>query len=266
MPSPFPGMDPYLEVPRRWLDFHNSLAAEIRSRLNEQLDPRYAAWLTTYVAYEAIEVAWQRTIQPEVYVSKASTPRAERTTVVGTLAPAPVRSAVPTEAAVQLYRVEIRMTGDEELVTVIEILSPANKRAGHDDCREYQRNRLALLRSSVHLVEIDLLRGGERPPLTVPMPAAPYYAVVSRAEIRPTVDVWPIQLAEPLPLLPVPLMEPDPDTPLDLAAAFASVYERGPYARVIDYHEPPPPPPLSPEERAWVAALLQGDERPGAPR
>src|SRR5438445_6150737 len=108
MPSPFPGMDPYLELPRRWLDFHNALAAEIRSMLNGQLDPRYAAWLTTYVAYEAVEVAWQRTIQPDIFVSKTPVPREERSTAVGTLIPAPVRSAVPAEAAVQLYRVEIR--------------------------------------------------------------------------------------------------------------------------------------------------------------
>lgn len=266
MPSPFPGMDPYLEAPRRWLDFHNSLAAEIRSALNEQLDPKYAAWLTTYVAYEAVGVAWQRGIQPDVYVSKAPTEREERFTEVGTLAPAPVQSAVPIEAAVQIYRVEIRMTADEELVTVIEILSPANKRAGHDDCREYQRKRLAVLCSAVHLVEIDLLRRGERPPLTVPVPAAPYYGVVSRAERRPTVDVWPIQLSERLPVLPVPLMAPDPDTPLDLMAAFESVYDRGPYARAINYQEPPPPPPLSPEERAWMAELLHWNERPEEPR
>jgi hypothetical protein len=259
-------MDPYLEVPRRWLDFHNTLAAEIRSRLNEQLDPKYAAWVTTYIVYEEVEVAWQRTIQPDVYVAKTARPREERSAAVGTLAPAPVQSAVPLEAAVHLYRVEIRMTADEELVTVIEILSPSNKRAGHDDSREYQRKRLAVLRSSVHLVEIDLLRGGERPPLTVPVPAAPYYAVVSRAQQRPTVDVWPIQLSERLPVIPVPLMEPDPDTPLDLAGAFASVYDRGPYARVIDYREPPPPPPLSTNERAWVAELLHWSESPEEPR
>lgn len=77
-------------------------------------------------------------------------------------------------------------------------------------------------------MEIDLLRGGERPSLTRPVPVAPYYAVVSRAASRPTVDVWPIRLTEPLPVLPVPLMEPDPDTSLDLEAAFASVYDRGP--------------------------------------
>lgn len=97
-------MDSYLEEPRRWQDFHNTLAAEIQSRLNEQLDPKYAAWLTTYVAYEAVEVGWQRTIQPYVYVSKVSPPREERSAGVGTLAPAPVQSAVPAEAAVQLHR------------------------------------------------------------------------------------------------------------------------------------------------------------------
>jgi hypothetical protein len=210
MPSPFPGMDPYLELPRLWLDFHNSLATEIRSILNEQLEPKYAAWVTGEVDY-----------QPE-----------------------------------------IRTTADEELVTVIEILSPSNKRAGHPDHQKYLRKRLALLRSSVHLVEIDLLRAGERPPLTIPVPAAPYYAVVSRAESRPTDDVWPIQLAEPLPPLPVPLLEPDPDTSLDLAAAFASVYDDGPYARVIDYQQPPPPPRLSPREQAWLAELLHWDRRP----
>jgi len=256
-------MDPYLELPRYWLDFHNSLAAEIRSRLNRQLGPQYAAWVTTYVTHEAVGVARRRTLQPDVYVSTTATPREARPVAVHTLAPAPVQSAVPFEAAVRLYRVEVRTTADDELVTVIEILSPANKRAGHDDYRKYQRKRLALLRSSVHLVELDLLRGGERPPLTLPVPAAPYYAVVSRAESRPTVDVWPMPLAEPLPSLPVPLLEPDPDTWLDLAAAFASVYDDGPYARVIDYRQPPPPPPLSPAEHAWVAARLHWDEPPG---
>jgi len=247
-------MDPYLELPRRWQHFHNALADEVGTMLNSQLGPKYAAWLTTYVAYEAVEVAWQRTIQPDVFVSRTPGAGEAGSGAVATLAPAPVRSALPTEAAVQLYRVEIRMTADEQLVTVIEILSPANKRAGHEDCREYQRN---LVRSSVHLLEIDLLRGGERPPLAEPVPSAPYYAVLSRAELRPIVEVWPVQLTERLPVLPVPLMEPDPDVTLNLGAAVAAVYERGPYARVIDYHEPPPPPPLSPGEAAWVESLLR---------
>jgi hypothetical protein len=221
MASPFPGMDPYLETPRHWLDFHHALAAEIRSLLNVSLGPGYAAWLDSYAAYETVEVA--RLL----------------------------------EAPAQLFRVEIRTTGDDQLVTAIEILSPANKRAGHDDCLEYQRKRRALLRSSAHLMEIDLLRGGERPPLEKPVPAAPYYVVLSRADRRATVEVWPIQLKDPLPVLPVPLLEPDPDVPLDLGAAVGSVYDSGPYQRVINYQEPPPPPPLAPEEAAWVEQRLQ---------
>lgn len=149
------------------------------------------------------------------------------------------------------------MTGNEQLVTVIEILSRSNKRPGHAEWEKYQRKRMDLLHSSVHLLEIDLLRAGERPPLTRPVPPAPYYAVLSRAETRPTVDVWPIQLSEALPLLPVPLMAPDADARLDLGAAVATVYDRGPYSRVIDYREPPPLPPLSPEEQAWVETLLR---------
>jgi hypothetical protein len=260
MPSPFPGMDPYLETPRRWQHFHNDLAAEIQSALNRDLDPRYGAWLTSSVAYEAVEVARMRIIQPDVSVWQSPSPQGGPPAAVATIAPAPVQSAIFMEVPVQLFRVEIRTTAQDQLVAVIEILSPSNKRSGHEDCSEYRRKRRDLFRSSAHLMEIDLLRGGERPPLAEPVPAAPYYVVLSRAEQRPRVDVWPIQLADLLPTLPVPLQDPDPDVPLDLGAAVASVYERGPYRRVIDYREPPPPPPLSEEDAAWVERRLHGQQ------
>jgi hypothetical protein len=75
---------------------------------------------------------------------------------------------------------------------------------------------------------------------------------LSRADRRPHVAVWPIQLWDKLPLLPVPLLEPDPDVPLDLAQAVTAVYQRGGYASLIDYSQLPPPPPLSDEETAWL--------------
>ncbi len=259
MPSPFPGMDPYLETPRRWQHFHNDLAAEIQSQLNRALDPRYAAWLTAYAAYETVEIARPRAIQPDVAVWKLPHRDGQQRggAALLTIAPAPVLSAIPLEVPVQRYRVELRTVAGEELVTVIEILSPANKRAGHDDRAEYLRKRRDLLRSAVHLLEIDLLRGGERPPLEEPVPPSPYVITLSRAERRPVVEVWPLALAAPLPVLPVPLLEPDADAPLDLGAAVASVYERGPYARTIDYREPPPPPPLASDEAAWVEERLR---------
>jgi hypothetical protein len=115
-----------------------------------------------------------------------------------------------------------------------------------------------VLRSSFHLVELDLLRGGERPPLDRPVPPAPYYVTLARANRRPRAEVWPIQLFEPLPVLPVPVLEPDPDVALDLGAAVASVYERGRYSRQIDYRKLPPLPPLPAEEFKRATELLAG--------
>jgi hypothetical protein len=263
MPSPFPGMDPYLETPRRWVDFHNDLAAEIRAGLNRSLDPRYLASLTSSVAYEVVEIARRRSVQPDVSVWRSQQPADGSPTAVATIAPAPVKSSVPLETVIQLYRVEIQTVAEEQLVTVIEILSPSNKRADHEDCAEYHRKRRDLLPSSVHRLEIDLLRGGARPPLAEPAPSAPYYVALSRENRRPIVEVWPIQLADRLPVIPVPLLEPDPDVPLDLGSAVASVYERGAYERAIDYHSPPPPPPLSAEEMAWVEQLLREHHESG---
>lgn len=148
-----------------------------------------------------------------------------------------------------------------ELVTAIEILLPVNKQSSHEAYLDYLRKRRELLRSAAHLVEIDLLRGGERPPLDEPAPpAASYYVTLRRAEQRPQVEVWPIQLQDRLPTVPVPLSQPDPDASLDLAAAVAAVYERGGYASLIDYRRPPPPPKLSEVDALWLDRWLRQQE------
>lgn len=256
MSSPFPGMDPYIETPELWSDFHNNLASEIQAHLNRLIQPHYFARLTPYVTYEVVEVGQVHGVRPDVGVWQLQTVPGESQTSTATIAPAPVESLVALEIPLRLHRVEIRATASQQLVTVVEILSPVNKRPSHDAYLAYQRKRRDILRSEVHLLEIDLLRGGERPPLARPVPAAPYYIVLSRANRRPTVEVWPMQLADRLPVLPVPLLEPDPDVPLDLGAVVASVYERGAYTSQIDYQQPPPPPVLSKPEVDWLRVLL----------
>jgi hypothetical protein len=211
MPSPFPSMDPFIESRRIWSDFHLDLAAEIRAHLNAQIQPGYYATAVTYVTYDVI--------------------------------------MVPLEVPVRLARVEVREADADTLVTAIEILSPINKRLGRER-QKYLRKRRALLRSEVHVMELDLLRGGERSPLETSLPPAPYYVTLARVEHRPYVDVWPIQLTTRLPVLPVPLSAPDPDVPLDLGTLVSAVYERGGYATRIDYRQPVPPPPLAPEQQA----------------
>jgi hypothetical protein len=260
MASPFPGMDPFLEQPDVWLDFHNNLAVEIQGRLNAVIPPAYYAGLGSYVTYDVLDVqlglpAPRRAIRPDVDVwqSRPDAGRAEPAAVIAT--PPSNTAAVPVEVPVELWSVEVHSAANRELVTVVEVLSPVNRRPGHPANTYYLRKRSEILRSPVHLLEIDLLRAGERAPLLPAPPATPYYAMLSRAETRPEADVWPIELADRLPVLAVPLRPPDADVPLDLGAAVAAVYERGGYATRIDYTAPPPPP-LDAAYARWVESTL----------
>ena len=257
MPSPLPGMDPYIEHREIWPDFHGDAAAEIRARLNGSIQPAYVARLVPYVTYDVVEVAKPKSVYPDVGIYQQQVRHGVRESATDVvITPPPVESWVELEIPLEIFSVEIRSVRALELVTAIEILSPVNKRPGHDAQSDYLRKRRELLRSSAHLIEIVLLRGGQRSPLETPVPSAPYYVTLSRWEERPRVAVWPIQLSEKLPVIPIPLREPDPDVPLDLGAIVASIYERGGYASLIDYHQPPPPPPLSPDESVWLEALL----------
>lgn len=250
--SPFPGMDPYLEQPDLWSDFHNNLASEIQSQLNRQIQPRYFARLIPTVTYEDVEIGWTRAIRPDVSVSQSFTPSTELLVAAASPVATPVESEILLELPLTLFHIEIRTRSEEKLVTVIEILSPVNKRPRYDAFDEYLHKRRQILRAPVHLLEIDLLRGGKRPPLNKPVPDAPYYITLSRVETRPRVQVWPMQLRDTLPVVPVPLLSPDPDASINLSMAVVAVYERAAYGQQIDYREPVPPPRLSPKDKTWV--------------
>lgn len=256
MPSPFPGMDPYIEQSRLWVDFHSNLASEIQAELNGQIRPVYFARLTPYTTYEAIELFRSRrqAIRPAVGVLReVAAPYYAGNVAV--LDP-PIESEISMDDLLDFLGVEILRSGDEQLITAIEILSPVNKRPGHDAHWDYRRKRRNLLRSDVHFLEIDLLRGGERTLLEHLAPDTPYCISLSRADDRPYISVWPIPLNSRLPTIPVPLDFGDPDAVLPLGQIVASVYERGGYDAQIDYRQPVPPPALSDEEAAWVDQLL----------
>lgn len=263
MPSPFPGMDPYIEQPSLWGDFHNNLASQIQAQLNPQIRPNYFARLIPYVTYETVAIGTKQGSYPDVSVFQATRPLpppfiASTGTPMAVLEPpTAVESEVEIDFPFRQHSVEIYTAVDQELVTVIEILSPVNKRVGHEAYQHYLEKRRHILRArQVHLLEIDLLRGGKRPPLTRPVPEAPYYVMLSRTETRPRVKVWPIQIYEPLPIIDVPLRQPDPDVPLDLGGAVAAVYDLGAYDVQLDYQDAPPLPKLSEEQTRWVQQLL----------
>ena len=244
MPSPFPGMDPYIEHHSLWGDFHNNLASQIQAQLNAVIRPNYYARTIPYVTYETLEIGRATKTYPDVSVfqnlpsiKEASIEYATSATVL-VEPPMPVESEVPVEEPLTLHFVEVHTAGTDDLVAVIEILSPINNRPGRDGYEKYLRKRQQILNTdTIHLIEIDFLRSGTRPPLLKAVPDASYYILLSRAEARPRVTVWPIQLDDRLPTIPVPLNNPDPDAMLDLDQAIKDVYERCAYDLQINYSE-----------------------------
>lgn len=260
----FPGMDPYLEDPAIWRGFHHGLAEEIRSRLNMDLSDKYYADVDVHTTFEEVHVGKAKPIIPDVAIvaqpynvpmgSAAPVAVAEPAEVI-----APVRRVVHI-SPVTLRAVHIYITETNELITSIELLSPYNKRG--EGLAEYRRKRSTLLASNVHLVEIDLLRGGQRVGSEVqgpPFDEADYILLVHRGfESNPGVwsDIWPVTLDKPLPTLPIPLEPPDADVWLDMNAVVRTVYERAAYSRRIDYRQPAPPPALRPVMTQWLEAYL----------
>lgn len=252
MPSPFPGMDPFLEASLRG-SVHAQLSAEIARQLAPVLSPRYVALtMERFVLDEPDGVSVSTTsLYPDVAVAKSGElPISGHATAVAA-APLRLATVVPVRAS-QVF-VEIRDTAKRRLVTVIEVLSRSNKRL--PGRREYLARRQRILLSPVHLMEIDLLRGGRRVPMRQPLPVVPYFVLLSRAQNRPVTDVWPIRLQDPLPVVPVPLLPNDDDIPLDLQVAFASIYDLLRFDLSVDY-EAPLEPPLDTEDSAWVQARL----------
>lgn len=253
MPSPFPGMDPYLEG-SLWTTLHHSLATEIVRQLAPKLRPRYVALPVERFVMDVAGGVTVTTVSvyPDVGVVETQQ-QAQKPAETATVS-APLRLATVMPEAVPHVTVEIRDTRQRQLVTAIEILSPTNKRG--EGRREYLTKRQRLLLSSVHLIEIDLLRTGERVPMQHALPNAPYFVFLSRAEDRPIMEVWPIALHAPLPTVPVPLLSSDRDVLLDLQAAFTAAYDLPGYDLIVDYTQPPDVP-FSEAEATWVAEHLQ---------
>lgn len=253
MPSPFPGMDPYLEGPL-WMTVHPQLGAEIARQLAPKLRPRYLALTTERFVLGTLDGVAIASLYPDVAVS--TMPLAPRTGAGAraAVAPAPLEVATVVPTLIPHVSVEIRDVQGRELVTAIELLSPTNKTG--EGRQEYLAKRRRILISTAHLVEIDLLREGERVPMQEALPFAPYFVFVGRAERRPITEVWSIRLEDRLPVVPIPLLPGDSDVQLDLQTALNTVYDVVGYDLAVDYSEPPPVR-LTPEETGWVHAHVR---------
>ena len=252
MPSPFPGMDPYLESPD-WTSVHAALAGEIIRQLAPRLRPRYRALPQRRFVAELDDTVG---ITPsDLYPDGAIAPSEIAEVTAGL--PLELRTVMP--APVPHVTVEIRSADGNRLVTAIEILSPTNKRG--KGRLEYLEKRQNILLSDTHLLEIDLLRRGQRLPMQEELPEAPYFVFLSRAGRRPLTEVWPIALEDPLPTVPVPLASGDFDVPLDLQQALQEVYDLLGFDLAINYAQPPEIP-LTAEQWQWARGILE----PSGPR
>jgi len=251
MASPIPGMDPYLEG-YLWPDVHNALANKIRQQLTPLLRPRYTARLGIYVVEDTTPESDVGIMYPTVNRLHIGSDDFSR--LGGTATKVATTKRFCDLVDIQLINVEIRDAASNQLVTSIEILSPVNKR--EPGLSAYRLKRGRLYQASVHLIEIDLIRRGTRPISHPRLQSAFYVIALTRSHARNT-DVWPFTLRDPLPTIPIPLLPPDDDVALDLAAAFTAIYAEAAYDLSIDYQQDPPPPVLAEEDRAWARELGQ---------
>jgi hypothetical protein len=246
-------MDPYLENSDLWLGFHNQLIAAIAGELSPRLRPRY------YVAVEG-RTFWDNTGdlkfagRPDISIARST---ARETTAEYIVTPhaqvVPVTLPIPDEIT-ETY-LEIRAVGEDRVITVLEILSPTNKRRGRG--REmYEEKRDLVLTTRTHLVEIDLLRGGEPMRMNQNGSRSHYRILISRAPKRPRADLYPFNVQQPIPDFDLPLQRDDAEPRVELNRILHELYDRAGYDLRINYKTDPEPP-LDGDDAIWLDNLLR---------
>ena len=244
-------MNPYFEQEGVWQDFHLKFLAAINERLVQQVRPKYIVKLEEHL-YVHESPAEPRRRVGRADLSLAAFPTATNPRVGGAILEAPAEIELAVQEVERVPFLEVRDRHGLELITVLELLSPSNKRPGGDR-DQYLAKRERLLAGQAHWVEIDLLRGGR------PMPAlnrldCAYSVVVSRTEERPRAGFWPIGLRERLPEIPIPLRSPDGDARVDLQEILHRVYDVYGYEDFL--YNGSPEPQLAPEDADWARRIV----------
>jgi hypothetical protein len=227
-------MDPFIED-QRWRDFHTTFTTMIREFLIPRVRPRYVIDVEEYV-YPSKDSDSYKLIEPDVSIVDRGIRDAPIATDAGstTLTMEPDVYTLPLPSRIRQPYLNICDKESRKVVTVIELLLPWNKTGGIGQ-NAYLNKRFNIFATPANLVELDLLRVGERLPTVEPLQSGDYYAFVCRRARIPKVDVYSWTLRQPMPRIPVPLDEDDPDVPLDLQTVFDSTYDRAGYDYRLDY-------------------------------
>ena len=253
MPSPLPGMNPYLEQEDVWHDFHERVIPEMAGAISVQVMPAYITKVDLHIFIRELPAEDRRLVGRGDFMVADTGSGRRPSQSASAVAVAPVYGRVASAVDIERQAfIEVRDRESRELITVVELLSPANKKNGPDR-EQYLSKRRQLLAASVNLVEIDLLRGLPRLPIEG-LPQCDYYVMVSRADERPEVKIWPFLLRDPIPVVPIPLRPSDSDVTLNIQQALHEVYRVAGYGLYM--YSGRPQPALTPEQAKWAAEFI----------
>jgi hypothetical protein len=238
MPSPFPGMYPYLEPV--WSCFVLPYLVELDHQLIDALSPDYYPLLDSY---KVVTLDSSLRFRPTPILIKERAGDGPE--------PIYVNHALPHAGGVSFIKIQDR--AERKTRAVVHLLDPIiKKRPGRI---RYLRWRAKMLKEPISFIEVDLLRKGRRPPMLDPYPAAPYCVMISEPELRPICEVWPIQLRQSLPTIAIRITDKC-TVKLDLQAAFTKAYDTGCFSRILDYKRKPSQP-LTPDDEQWINRIAQ---------
>lgn len=248
MASPFPSMDPFLEDPTLFPDFHFEMIGAIREQLAAKLEPDFFVHVEQRVYITEPDIERKQIVIADVTIVTPPQPSLRSTMTVPTVTtPTLLEPLYDTE--VREHYIEIYDSRNREVVTTIELLSPFDKNPHATGYDVFQRKRNSIMASHVHWVEIDLLREGER---QRELTDNDYYALLKRGHrVRPY-EVWFFDLRDLMPTIAVPLRPSHPDAALELQKAFESAYARARYQTSVDYESKIAELHLSPADARWA--------------
>jgi Protein of unknown function (DUF4058) len=249
MPSPFPGMNPYIEQAELWSEFHSRMIVAIADALDSLLSRNYRVAVEKRVYLSQNEDERLLIGIPDVIVT--GTQPTSQTTMTAIAEPLTVE--LPELEEVQERYLEIREGNTGTVITMIELLSPKNKRTG-EGRNAYLNKRQQVLGSATHLIEIDLLRSGEPMPM-LKAKLSDYRILISRSSLRPQAQLYPFNLPQPIPPFNVPLRGDESEPILELQPLLHSIYDRARMELAIDYQQSPTPK-VNTEDWNWMQQFI----------
>ncbi len=260
MPSPFPGMNPYLETPAFWSQVHSRLIIEIADFINPKIRPKYRMELEQRV-YQNSDDNDQNValvgIPDNVVFKSTKKPTQPVVSNVAVLAPKTqaVEITIPQPEKVKEWYLKVIDVETKQVVTVIEILSPKNKKIG-EGRDKYLKKRNKILSSLTNLIEIDLLRQGQIMPMNINEISSHYRIIISRSDYRPNADLYAFNLTQEIPSIPLPLKAEDDEPLIPLQELLHNIYDKGSYDLAINYQKMTLSE-LSEQDSIWVNNILK---------